>query len=54
MAYFIGTMIPFVVIGFVIRLFYIEYKRNKELGKLAQRNRDIIFREIEKSKQERD
>lgn len=44
MAYFIGTMIPFVVIGFVIRLFYAEYKRNKELDKLAKRNRDAILR----------
>lgn len=43
MASFIGAMLPIVAIGFAIYLCCAEHKRNKELDKLAQRNRDAIL-----------
>lgn len=43
MAGFIGAMLPIVLIVYVIYLCCVEHKRNKELDKLAQRNRDAIL-----------
>lgn len=43
MARFIGAMLPIALIVYVIYLCCAEHNGNKELDKLAQRNRDVIL-----------
>lgn len=43
MAYFIGTMIPFVVIGAVIYITVKEHERKRELDEWTRRNYEIAF-----------
>ena len=43
MASFIGAVLPLAAIGFLISLVCAEHSRNKELDRLAERNRNAIL-----------